>query len=78
MNIEYFLEEIRSKLPDACTITRLRAQGHCPPFFSIKPNFYYLRSDVISWLQERYKNQEVKPPVKPIRHKMARLKNHDD
>ncbi len=75
-NIEKFLEELKTKLPDVCadrdlvqqlptlfkshcTLTRLRAQGKAPPHFTIPPNVYYLRADVIAWLETHYIHQET-------------------
>ncbi len=37
------------------TLTRMRARGQTPSYFSIDPNIYYLRDDVINWLRERHK-----------------------
>lgn len=41
------------------TLTRMRQRGQVPSYFSISPNVYYLRDDVICWLRERYQNKEV-------------------
>ena len=40
------------------TLTRMRARGETPPYFFIKPNFHYLREDVINWLKSRYQDTQ--------------------
>jgi len=41
-----------------CTLTRMRARGQTPAYFSIDPNIYYLRADVLTWLRSRYQSSE--------------------
>jgi hypothetical protein len=41
------------------TLNRLRSQGQCPPFFSVHPHIYYLRSDVLQWLKDKYQVKEA-------------------
>lgn len=40
-----------------CTLTRMRSRGQTPAYFSISPNIYYLKEDVISWLRSRYNKE---------------------
>ena len=44
-----------------CTISRMRERGMTPAYFYIKPQYYYLKDDVISWFKSRYniQNKEV-------------------
>jgi Protein of unknown function (DUF551) len=73
INLNQFLETLRSELPQICAdrdlitylpdifrnssnLSRMRARGQTPPYFSIQPHIYYLRDDVLSWLRERYQN----------------------
>ena len=64
------LPNIFKSLP---TIHRMRQRGQVPAYFSISPNYYYLKNDVLAWLRERYKNEkttsrsEQKKPSKPTK-----------
>ena len=45
------------------TLVRMRQRGETPPYFFIKPNYHYLREDVINWLQSRYSDRKNMAPV---------------
>jgi hypothetical protein len=51
-------KDLVNRLPNIfknhCTLTRMRSRGQTPAYFSIEPNIYYLKEDVISWLRSRY------------------------
>ena len=44
-------KDLVEHLPDIfknpCTLTRMRSRGQTPAYFSIDPNIYYLKEDVI-------------------------------
>ena len=48
------VQQLPSIFRSHCTLTRLRAQGKAPPHFTVTPNVYYLRDDVLSWLRSVY------------------------
>ena len=58
-------KDLVEQLPDIfkslSIIHRMRYRGQTPPYFSIEPNIYYLKGDVLSWLKSRYntKNDSV-------------------
>jgi len=52
------VEHLPNIFKNPCTLHRMRARGQAPAHFSIEPNIYYLRDDVVSWLRSRYKNNE--------------------
>jgi hypothetical protein len=52
------------------TVHRMRQRKQVPAHFSVEPNFYYLRDDVICWLQECYKGAQ-KTTSKPSCNKLA-------
>lgn len=35
-------------------LSRMRTRGESPPHFAIRPNYYYLRDDIVKWLQDKY------------------------
>lgn len=47
----------------AVSITRLRAQGQCPPYFYIAPHVLYLRDDILCWVKERYRGENPREPT---------------
>lgn len=44
-------------------IHRMRIRRQIPPFFCIAPNYFYLRSDVINWLRDRYQCEVTYSPI---------------
>lgn len=62
----------------ACTITRLRSQGRCPPHFYVQPHIYYLRDDVLCWLREQYKEQKIKAPLQDIKKPSKPIKRRSE
>jgi len=47
------------------TLHRMRARGQAPAHFSIEPNIYYLRDDVVCWLRSRYQSK-VDPTLSSV------------
>ena len=41
------VEHLQNILKKPCTLTRMRSRGQTPAYFSIDPNIYYLKEDVI-------------------------------
>jgi hypothetical protein len=69
------------RLPDIfrslSSIHRMRTRRQTPAYFFIEPNYFYLKSDVLNWLRERYqcgityspiplKKRGPKPKIKEI------------
>jgi hypothetical protein len=53
------VEHLPNIFKSLSTVHRMRYRGQVPAYFSIEPNIYYLRDDVICWLRERYQSKEV-------------------
>jgi len=55
------VEHLPNIFKSLSTVHRMRYRGQTPPYFSIEPNIYYLKGDVIAWLKSRYnsKNESV-------------------
>jgi len=51
------VEHLPNIFKNPATATRMRARGQTPAYFSIAPNIYYLREDVIAWLRGRYQKE---------------------
>lgn len=52
------VEHLPNIFKSLSTVHRMRYRGQVPPYFSIEPNIYYLREDVICWLRSRYQGNE--------------------
>jgi len=53
------VEHLPNIFKSLSTVHRMRYRGQVPPHFSIEPNIYYLREDVVDWLRSQYKVDEV-------------------
>lgn len=52
------IEHLPDIFKNHCALTRMRSRGQTPPYFSIAPNIYYLKDDILAWLRSRYQSNE--------------------
>jgi hypothetical protein len=48
------IQTIPSVFKSASTLNRMREKNIAPPHFFIKPNYYYLKGEVVSWIKSKH------------------------